>query len=55
LGLNATRAGFLKLLMAECRAAGTTLLFVSHDLSLAGLFDRSLALAELNRASPAGA
>jgi putative ABC transport system ATP-binding protein len=41
--------------MAECRAAGTTLLFVSHDLSLAGLFDRSLALAELNRASPAGA
>ena len=45
-----TRAGFLDLLMTECRAAGTTLLFVSHDLSLAKLFDRSLALRELNRA-----
>ena len=48
-----TRAGFLDLLMTECRAAGTTLLFVSHDLSLARLFDRSLALRELNRAGAA--
>jgi putative ABC transport system ATP-binding protein len=46
-----TRAGFLDLLRSECRAAGTTLLFVSHDLSLATLFDRSLALRELNRAA----
>jgi len=45
-----TRAGFLDLLMTECQAAGTTLLFVSHDLSLATLFDRSVALRELNRA-----
>jgi putative ABC transport system ATP-binding protein len=31
-----TRAGFLKLLMNECRAFATTLLFVSHDSSLRG-------------------
>lgn len=46
-----TRAGFLTLLMNECRAVGTTLLFVSHDLSLAALFDRSVAMADLNRAA----
>ena len=45
------REAFLHLLFAECRAAGATLLFVSHDQSLAGLFDRSLSLAELNRAT----
>jgi len=50
-----TRAGFLALLMNECRSAGTTLLFVSHDLSLAALFDRSVALRELNRAAGSGA
>jgi putative ABC transport system ATP-binding protein len=38
-------------LFTECRAAGSSLLFVSHDQSLARLFDRSLSLAELNRAS----
>ena len=37
--------------VAECRAAGASLLFVSHDQSLAPLFDRSLSLAELNRAT----
>ncbi|MCU1719334.1 ABC transporter ATP-binding protein [Pseudomonas sp. 5P_3.1_Bac2] len=47
------REAFLQLLFAECQAAGASLLFVSHDQSLAGLFDRSLALAELNRASRA--
>ena len=45
------REAFLQLLFAECRAAGSSLLFVSHDQSLAPLFDRSLSLAELNRAA----
>src|SRR5690606_6445033 len=45
------REAFLKLLFAECRAAGASLLFVSHDQSLAPLFDRNLSLAELNRAA----
>ena len=45
------RAAFLQLLFAECRAAGSSLLFVSHDQSLAPLFDRSLALSDLNRAA----
>ena len=38
------REAFLKLLFRECEAEGATLLFVSHDRSLEGLFDRSLAL-----------
>ena len=45
------REAFLQLLFAECRVAGTSLLFVSHDQSLAPLFDRSLSLSELNRAA----
>mgnify|MGYP006144332187 CR=1 FL=1 len=45
------REAFLQLLFAECRAAGASLLFVSHDQSLAPLFDRHLSLAELNRAA----
>ncbi|MBB3104626.1 ABC transporter ATP-binding protein [Azomonas macrocytogenes] len=45
-----TREAFLQLLFGECRAAGASLLFVSHDQSLAPLFDRSLSLVELNRA-----
>lgn len=48
-----SREAFLQLLFAECRAAGSSLLFVSHDQSLASLFDRSLSLAELNRATRA--
>ncbi len=47
------RGQFLQLLMDECRAQGTTLLFVSHDTSLSGLFDRTLSLADLNRATGA--
>jgi len=48
------RDDFLQLLMNECQESGTTVLFVSHDRSLSSLFDRSLALAELNIApSPA--
>lgn len=46
-----SREAFLDLLFAECRAAGASLLFVSHDQSLAALFERNLSLAELNRAS----
>lgn len=46
-----TREAFIKLLFAECREAGASLLFVSHDQSLAPLFDRNLSLSELNRAA----
>lgn len=45
-----SREAFLQLLFAECKAAGASLLFVSHDQSLAKLFDRSLDLSQLNRA-----
>jgi len=48
-----SREAFLQLLFAECREAGSSLLFVSHDQSLASLFDRSLSLSDLNRASRA--
>jgi len=46
-----SRRSFLALLMAECRAAGSTIVFVSHDRSLAAQFDRSLSLADINQAS----
>lgn len=50
------RESFLTLLMQECRAAGTTLLFVSHDVTLGSLFDRTVSLGEINRAvQPVGA
>ena len=48
-----TREAFIQLLFAECRDAGASLLFVSHDQSLAPLFDRHLSLADLNRAAVA--
>jgi putative ABC transport system ATP-binding protein len=41
---------FLDLLFDSCTEAGATLLFVSHDRSLEGRFDRSLSLTEVNRA-----
>ncbi len=44
------RMDFLRLLMDECRAAGATLLFVSHDSSLASLFDRALSMNDINQA-----
>ena len=44
------RAEFLQLLMDECAAFGTTLIFVSHDASLATLFDRVLSMGDINRA-----
>jgi putative ABC transport system ATP-binding protein len=44
------RNAFLDLLFAECATAGSTLLFVSHDLSLGPRFDRQLSLPVLNQA-----
>jgi putative ABC transport system ATP-binding protein len=44
------RESFVRLLFNECRAAGSTLIFVSHDAALEGLFDRTVNLAELNQA-----
>lgn len=48
------RRAFLHLLSRECGRAGTTVLFVSHDRGLAPLFDRAVALADINRAAGAG-
>jgi putative ABC transport system ATP-binding protein len=45
------REAFLELLFRECADKGTTLLFVSHDATLAGLFDRSIEFADVNRAT----
>ena len=42
---------FLALLFQECQESGTTLIFVSHDSGLEPLFDRTLRLAEMNRAN----
>jgi len=43
---------FIDLLLAESAAAGAALLFVSHDARLAVHFDRTVALAEINRTAP---
>lgn len=43
------RENFLKILFEECERNQTTLIFVSHDLSLQKLFSRSVALKEVNR------
>lgn len=45
------RQAFLDLLFAEIEAAGCSLLFVSHDVSLASRFDRLVDLTELNKAA----
>jgi putative ABC transport system ATP-binding protein len=44
------REAFLKLLLNECATQGTTLIFVSHDATLESQFDRSIHLADINRA-----
>lgn len=49
------RAAFLKLLFAEIERTKATLVFVSHDPGLAGLFDTTLELATINRATSAQA
>jgi putative ABC transport system ATP-binding protein len=47
----ALRDDFMDLLLGACRAAGSTLVFVSHDQRLAARFDAQLSLPELNRAA----
>ncbi len=42
------RENFLKILFELCRTHKTSVLFVSHDLSIAKMFDRSVSLAEVN-------
>ena len=50
------RDAFMDLLLAQCTAGGSTLVFVSHDDRLAARFDERLALADINRAvDPAAA
>ena len=44
------RRSFIRLLFEECAKAQSTLVFVSHDISLAPLFDRTVRLPEINRA-----
>lgn len=44
------RDRFINLLSEEVERSGASLLFVSHDASLAGLFTRATDLAEMNRA-----
>jgi putative ABC transport system ATP-binding protein len=51
----ALRDDFMALLLGECRAAGSTLVFVSHDERLAAQFDVRLSLAQVNRATVDGA
>ena len=42
------RYSFLELLFSECKKAGSTLLFVSHDSSLSELFKRKISMDEIN-------
>jgi putative ABC transport system ATP-binding protein len=42
------REKFIRLLFEVCRKEGTTVLFVSHDRSLQGLFDRAISLPQIN-------
>ncbi len=46
------RNAFIDLLLQECAKHASTLLFVSHDTSLAKHFDRTIDLAEINAALP---
>ena len=45
------REQFLQLLFASCRAAGATLIFVSHDHTLMPLFSRTVSLMQINHAA----
>ena len=45
------REAFIQLLIEECGRSGSSLLFVSHDLSLAAHFDRTADLPALNGAA----
>jgi putative ABC transport system ATP-binding protein len=46
------QADFLRLLMSECANHATTLLFVSHDLTMAPQFDRTIEIRDINRVAP---
>lgn len=46
-----TRDRFISLLSAEAKKTNAALLFVSHDASLAKLFDRAIDLSEINTAA----
>ncbi len=48
------RGSFIDLLSEECAKSNTSLLFVSHDLSLAERFDRSIDLSAINAVPVAG-
>lgn len=50
----ARQAAFLDLLAAECRHAGATLIFVSHDARLASHCARSVGMDDLQRSVAAG-
>ncbi|NCA69154.1 MAG: ABC transporter ATP-binding protein [Sphingobacteriia bacterium] len=45
------RESFIRLLFQECAETRMTLILVSHDASLEPLFDRTIRLAEVNRAA----
>jgi putative ABC transport system ATP-binding protein len=45
------RDNFIQILFEACRANNTTLLFVTHDASLAPHFDRAIELADINTGS----
>ena len=45
------RETFIRLLFQECAAAGSTLVFVSHDATLEHLFDRTIRITDINTAS----
>ena len=47
----ALRDDFMALLLGSCRAAGSTLVFVSHDERLAERFDARVSLPQINRAA----
>lgn len=47
-----TRDRFIELLSEEAEASGAAMLFVSHDASLAPLFDRAVDLSQINSAVP---
>lgn len=42
------REKFIQLLFKQCQSYGATLVFVSHDLSLQKLFDRTIQISEIN-------
>ena len=48
---EALREAFMALLLARCQAAGSALLFVSHDLRLAASFHRVIDLPAINQAA----